>query len=381
MRYKTGDRIRINHKGKRIWVKVIVAVSGRDLVAVDRAGQIYTTWWETNADLTGDKPPIKLRHWRCYSKGLYYLKRSLLYALVGAEQTRIPTLAQLQEFCQNCQAEIALLEGNMATQLGQMVPRFTQLAEFLAGKQRWTLVESKQQLSFFLLLRDSLGRLNIGVLQARLTAINWRFTNELEHLVGWLPHYAARFSAICNLQQQIQRQINQVARTLGAMTAHEAFKKGKTSAKQTKALEQVLGRPSLVLVKLREVQPFTKWVKFCLADLWRATHFIISQEFDQAKKLLDKVNEAMKLRILAFELEKVICQLGLDLILGQVDSTAYWGKILDLCSRAEKIDESGFLEPVCQKTVLPNLDQAKSAARKGDWPAVKNALKMATATI
>ncbi|MFA6215659.1 MAG: hypothetical protein WC768_03760 [Patescibacteria group bacterium] len=375
------DQIQITYRGKQVTVKVIVSIEGHDLVVVDSEGRVYTTWWEVNADQAAEPLRVQQRHWRRYTVGIYDLRRALLHSLVTAEQTTIPTLEELQKFCQRKGAEIRILKGNVAKELEQLTPQFTELADFLAGKIRWPLVKGSHQLHFFLLLRDSLGRLNVGVLSARLTTINARLTDELKHLAGWMPHYAARLSAIRMLQDQFQTVTREIQTSLQAMKRHEAFTKNKTTRKQVAGIVTALDRQVCLLIRLQHVQPFTKWAKYCQADLNEAKVFATKGAFDQALELINRILEAMKLRVLSFEIEELIAQLSLDIRLDRVAGGLYRERINLLIAECQAIDETGFTQPVCRETVLPELVKAQTAAVSDQWKRVKNALKRAAAAI
>jgi len=353
---RAGDRLRISYhpkgqKAKRIPTKVVTTVDGHDLVVVDSEGKIYTTWWTDKAELYQYFHPVH-RRWRCYDLGIFALQRSLLYALTDNEQIKIPTIGQLQTFCRIKNVEISLLEGNTLIQLEKIAGQFEQLWKFLKAKRNQPLVKSKIQLSFFLLLHDSLGRVNIGVLRVRLAAIDFNFMKELKHICGWMPHYAARLQAVRNFQIQLKQNITDAKSRLSAMvSAHEAMTKGITSEKQIKGISAVIKSVIETIGQLKEIQPFCHWAEHCLDDLKGSLESINANNLKGAKVQLKKAIESINLRIIAFDLEKLIEQIGLDLLLGRTDKNAYQQQLADICKALKKIDESGFSEPVCQKAI------------------------------
>ena len=397
---KIGDQIRIRWKGKRILVTILVTIQGGDLVVVDREGQLYTTWWEEHAESSGGHK-LQHRHWRRYTKGIYHLSRALRYAMIETEGVKIPTMEELQEFCQKRRAEISLIEvgDSIKHYLETMSGKFDELTSFLAGRRRQGLTEGRTHLSFFLLLRDSKGRVNIGVLQARLTAIDFRFMRELEHLAGWMPHYAARLNAVRRLQQQFQRSIRQVRQSLKAMTTHQAFQVGETSEKQVRGLIAALSRQITVLGQLEAIMPFRRWAKHCLADLAQArerfsrlfqayeyhgkgcrVEQLQANNLAKVSQILDRLLESMKLRLIGFELEELIEQISVDLLLKQVDRLACWQTLLELIHQVERVDESDLADPVCDG-VMSHLYVAKNMLEEYKYPQTKTALKEATALI
>ncbi len=384
MKTEKGSRIRIRYcpKGQRpyqLWVTVLATIGGGDLIAVDKKGQLYTTYWQTETKRPEGKCRINKRHWRRYPKGLYSLERGLLYALLETEEVRIPTLHELQKFCQDKRARIRVLKDGIS-ELQTIAAEFTELKAYLAAKTRWTFRESNQQLRFFLLLRDGLGRLNVGVLQARLSTIDNRFSQELEHLLGWTPHYAARVSTVTALQRQFERSTETICRKLGAMLAHQAFQTGKTPDQQVALMREVLNRQILILQTLQQIQPFTKWAKYCLADLIEADNLLRQKKFPEAQVVIKRILEAMRLRIFGFQLEELIKQLGFDLLLGRADKAKLGKTVEGLDRQFRKIDEIGFVEPV-RTVILANLETAEAAIKEGRYPQAKVLLKQAAAWI
>lgn len=380
MKLEKGSQIRIryqsnNQKPQQIWVAVLATIGGNNLVAVDKQGQLYTTYWQTETARPRGNRVISKRHWRRYPKGLYSLERGLLYALIEAEEVKIPTLRELQEFCQDKCVQIRILENDIS-ELQTIAAEFTELKAYLAAKTRWTFRESNQQLRFFLLLRDGLGRINIGVLQARLSAIDWRFSQELKNLVGWMPHYAARISTVITLQKQFERSTETIGRKLGAMLAHQAFKTGKTQDRQIALMCDVLNRQILILQTLRQIQPFTKWATYCLEDLIKADDLLYRKQFTDAQVVIKRVLQAMHLRIFGFQLEELIKQLGFDLLLGRTDKTKLGKAVQGLCRQFRRINEIGFAEPV-KAAILASLEAAEAAIKDGQYPQAKALLKQA----
>ena len=384
MRLQAGDRLRITYHpagqaAQRILTRVVATVDGHDLVVCDQQGRIYTTWWTEPAYLYQDFRTTD-RRWRRYNLGIFYLGRALLYALTEAEQIKIPAIGELQTFCRKHNAEIAALQGNILPQFQAMGRQFSQLQEFLQRRKRQGFKQSQQQLHFFLLFRDKLGRINVGVLRARLAAIDWRFMKELEHLCGWTPHYAARLQAVHNLQRQLQRNVEDTNSRLSAMMAHEAMKSGQTSAKQIFGLMSVINSVIQVINQLSAVQPFCRWAKHCLNELDFSLAAIDNDNFFTAQRILVQLLESMKLRLIGFELEKLIEQISLDLLLGRTNRDAYWHRLIKLRDQLERVNETGFVEPVCQQ-ILIHLQAGKEALDRFEVAGAKDCLKKAVALI
>ncbi len=371
--YQVGDRIRINYNPndqvvQRVWVTVIVAVKGGDLVAVDKDGRLYTTWWDERARKCHGFRPRYFRHWRCYRAGLHYLKRGLVQALLEAQEIKIPSLARLQTFCQQKNIKLTVLEGDIEKQLVRFAQQFDDLGEFLKGRKSHLLKAAKTQLNFLLLLRDSLGRVNIGVLRCRLATIDLRFTDELRDLLGWMPHYAARLSSIYQLERQFQRNVSDLQRSLQAMISHEGFKTGQTSNRQIQGIQQAIGRQIALLKTLQPIQPFICWAGHCISDLQTAGDLIGQGNFAEAKKLLDRASEAFKLRQISFKLEDLIGQYSLDLRLkGRVSFSQYSQQIRNFIGEFGKVNDSHFIQPVVKDHIIPRL-QLALAALKANFP-------------
>ncbi len=146
-------------------------------------------------------------------------------------------------------------------------------------------------------------------------------------------------------------------------------------------ISAALDRQATTLVRLQNIRPFTTWAQYCLKDLGQAKVFVGNQEFDRALRLINRVREAIKLRILGFEIEELIAQLSLDILLDKADHRVYCRIIRELIGNANGIDETGFTQRVCHKTVLPELTEARAAASDNELECAKNALKRAVAAI
>ena len=385
--YEAGDKMRIRYKSpgqkksERLTVTIIASTRGRGLVAVDKKGRVYTTFWDQNASKPGRKRSPYMRHWRCFRHGLAYLHRGLIYALINAEEVRTPTIEELKAFCaKKRDVTLSIINGGEKLQMEQLSREFDVLQRFLEKKERWPLVEARTQLSFFLLLRDSLGRLNIGVLKARLTTINARFATELKHLAGWTPQYAARFTAVHNLQRQIQEDVLSVQKTLTAMTFHGAFKKNQTTSKQVTGIQSCLRIQIALLQSIRVIEPFVCWGQLCLDDLIKTHTLVGKNDFIRAKIKINRLVESIKLRIIGFALEDLIGQLGLDMIRKSVDPIKYLSVITDQAIKLGAINESGFKQPVCGQ-ILSFIESAAEAANTKKYADAKEALKQAVALI
>jgi len=379
--YQRGERIRLRWKGQRVTATVLVAIEGKDLVVVDDQGRLYTTYWTTEAQWH-EKKSLSFRRWRRFEHGIFYLGRALEHALFGAAEIKIPTMEELQTFCREKNAEVSLLEGPILPHLQAMTSQFGKLWQFLVARKNRPLVESKTQLSLFLLLRDSLGRVNIGVLQARLATIDFRFMKELEHMCGWMPHYAARIESVRRLQLKFRQDIRQVAQSLRAMTAHAGFKTGRTTEQQTKAMAGVIRRQIQVLGELEAINPFVRWAKYCQTDLELAAQQIETGNFTQAQEEINRLLESMKLRLLGFELEELISQISLDLALGRIAQTRqdYYGKLVLLGHQIEAINETGFANP-CKDVAASFIQVGRMALIDSNFTTAKTALKQAAAAI
>lgn len=383
---KPGDQTRIvyhpkNQTAKRIPVTIICTIDGKDLVALDREGSLYTTWWETQTIKPQGKRRIFERHWKKYEAGIYSLKRSLTYALLGTERIKVPTIDELQEFCRNKNAEIAIFEGDPSQCLERIAGQFEEIESFLTGRRRWTLTESQRQLEFFLLLRDSQGRINLGVLRARLATINRRFETELEHLLGWLPHYAARLSAVTNLQHRIEAKVRQIQRQLNDILDHQAFQDGKITLKQIEGLKSNVKTVADTLVRLEKIQPFTAWASHCLVDLRSVYRLIGWRQFEKAKPIIEKILQSICLQIVGFELENLLGDLGLDLLFNKVDCQAYLSRLEMIRHNVQSVQETNFRLPVCKKISRLIGQAMQSLQELFVGPEIKDYLKQAVQLI
>jgi len=381
---KAGDQLRITYHpagrpAQRIPTTVVSALDGHDLIVVDRQGRLYTTYWTEGAEIWQDFRPIR-RRWRRHNFGIFSLGRALVYALTEAKQITMPSIGELRAFCQNHNARIGMLEGNILEHLQAMSRQFTELREFLQNRRRKRLRESREQLGFVLLFRDRLGRINIGVIQARLAAIDNRFRKELEHLCGWTPHYAARLQAVRNLQQQFRQQVRQVEQSLKAMTGHEAFCRTATTDKQVAGMACALRRQIEVLGQLKTIQPFTRWVQYCHDDLNTAAQLVESHNFSKALEVIKRLLEAMKLRLIGFEVEQLIEQIGLDLLLRRADHRSYWQRLTKLRDQLKSVDDTSFVEPVSVEA-FAHLQSARQMLGQKKVAAAKDYLKKVAALI
>jgi len=367
LKHKIGDEIRIAYgkPSKRIWVRIAATIAGGDLIAIDRQGRFYTTWWEVNAEKSAQLC-IGQRHWRRYEKGIYYLRRSLLLAMAQTRSNKIPSLSNLLQLCRKTQTTIFTFSGkNDLKRLEALSGQFEALQDFLKGRRRWPLKDSRDQLNFFLLFKDRLGRVNVGVLQARLSTIDRRFMAELQHLTGWLPHYAARFESVYNLQLDLQKQVQQMAQSLSAMTTHQAFQTGQTDEKQIKGLIAAMKRNLRVIKALSVIKPFDRWAKMCAKDLAQAKQQTGRKKFQAACDNLKKVVRSSQLRCLGFTLEELIAEISLSLAMKNINQKWLLEVISTLLLSLKMIDDSDFDEPIADR-VSQILTQAKQAIKEMD---------------
>ena len=204
-------------------------------VVFDRGGNFYLLSWKEPSEKKYKTPFQRIkkgwrkteRRWKKFPQGLNSLIRGLFQAIWDGKLERIPTIEELKNICQEAKIEILSLRSMTKEEISHFRrERLLKSFEILKKARKPSLKEAKNQLLFCLPLRDSLGRINIVVIRARLGAVERRYEERLEGIYSWLPVYLARLEILQNLRKEIYQTFQGMKKNLKSDILHEAFQKG-----------------------------------------------------------------------------------------------------------------------------------------------------------
>lgn len=335
-------------------VEARLLVGSNDIYVSSRGEIIMPFWWpeEKKGETPGQREragwKAAERHWRVYS-GLNTALRGMKVALFKGRLREIPFFEKILAI-----AREDLREKIIGRESFRDLPKKTKQELFEAGLVLEKAKKPELQevwIKMLFLYRDLAdGRLNVGALLARSTAISDRLMERLRGLYSWGNKYSLREKFLELAEEQARVLIQSFDRRIKFMVRHEAFIKNATTPAQRKLIIDKLAFSSREMGSLLGVEPFSRWAEFVIADLDEAAERIKEKKYDSAKNLLNKIAFSLKLKKGQEAIDRLIMIIDEDQIRGKINRDLYFQeihKLLELFIGAEDQEERlGFKEKI-----------------------------------
>ena len=374
---------RLTYQGKQIRVCHISGLPRSIAVETEKdlQGFLYLSWWKPQAIFYGNRKRrrykwrIQERHWKKF-RNVFDLLRGIQQALESAQKDAIPTIEELQNLCQSIRVETQNLERITDIDAAKLKMELKKAHEVLRPKHSAALREAADQIKFCIPIRDSRGRLNKGVIQARLTAVDNRLLERLAKILAWLQNYAGWEILLRQLSENQRKATVFFEEVICGCKRRLGDPKGRNAAK----LIAEISRPIGWLNNLRQIRGYGTWADNCRGDIIQINTALAKQQWDQALKITNRLLQSVRLKRFHFRLNRLSLEIGLDVINGQLSLERHAQAIVALQNELARIDERGFKTPIC-KDVIELLGAAKDyLVQDGDGvkqarAAIKRAMK------
>lgn len=382
-----GDRIRISHhrgkKTERLTLRVLWR-SGAGIIGIATSGEIYdTAWEEAKGDTPGQRGQHHFRpqerHWRCYADGLYRYQHGIMHALMGGDQ-RLPQIAELQLLCRQVNVEIQPADKISLAELIAIQENVDRLYGAIANGSSPELLEAAEQLTCCVLVRDNqaVNGFQLCVVKARLHAVDRRFLERLQNILGWQPQYLARFAVAQQGCRQAKELLKRTVHCLQSVRDTLHYDQRRERPRSIDALKELLAD----IKRWGLIKPFVAWSEHMVNDLseliTRMQHPYNSNDERIIKEKLHILIQASQFKLLQGPLENTIWLLSRSLEFASVLPNQTLERHLGWLRReAGPINDSQWQQPMV-KPFLAQIAKANEALRHDDRKSMLEKLKEAS---
>ncbi|MBU0596808.1 hypothetical protein KKA94_01455 [Patescibacteria group bacterium] len=304
--------------------------------------------------------------WSKVTGGIYRVWRMFGYMALGYENKEIPILEKIERECKDLRINFKLLSTDEEEQ-EVFRTRLNSLLLGLARVQDEDKVQAKNQIEHCVLLKDSIGRLNIGVLRCRTTSS----IKKLEKRVGKIGRieprvvrYQRKLLYFIGSLERLNRDALETIRTairlvynhsIDDKKNHDAIWDAITSARQ--------------YIEEMNLKPFLNSRPHLLADATEALSHLKNRDDKDLRSVLKKIREALFLKNTRGALESAQADITLGIrfhsdvtheIIESAQKRIGWARKVAL-----DVDETGFKNPVC-KRLIGLLSRARKILDKTD---------------
>lgn len=226
-------------------------------------------------------------------------------------------------------------------------------------------------------LYDSLDRINPGAKRATVLAARRDLQRRLYSEMAFIePKIAMRLWAVGKTLDFAEYILADARSFLSAIEKYLGDHKNISGY----VAERMISRLVYIAenLNLLDFQPFVANYRLSVFELERATEKIRDQEFGQARALIRRARQSLKVKTIQGAIENLILKISLDLLnRKESDRTGYLLVLGMLIADLKRIDERGFKRRVCRRAVNW-LYKASREMSAGRWQEGKDFLKKAS---
>jgi len=288
----------------------------------------------------------KKRNFRVYAD-VYSLFRSIRQAIEVSRLRRIPALEDLNAFSREVNMELDVASPKDVNDLQETQKSIQKILDELRFVQTIELREAREKTAQALRLRDCLNRLNISASCSRLVAVRNRLKERIENIIGWLQYYAKWGEAISIFLKFHEDFLPSFLKWLTQLVDCDVYGNAE-KCKDELTVKHLEG----MLQKIEHVDCFGGWKRWahqCKKDIESAVGAVCSKKYDEAVEILKRVREAVKLKILQYQIHHFLLAVDFGQLREEFESDLYKGIINDIQLCLHDIDENGFRTPVKEK--------------------------------
>ncbi len=324
---------RIPYRGRRIYVRYLPDCNKRIAMDRERNFYIHNSWREI---------------WQKVSGGVFAAYRMLI-DIEATYQGEIPEIGELMALARDLNIDFLGYSKDVSgREKLNLTKKIRQVIEPLLKAKNISKQEARDQFFFCLALKDSNGRVNIGVFRARSAAAFERLTDRLKGIGRIQPHIFWWQGELGELITTIEYFNHQAESFVGR--AEDELVRTPPRIKIALALVKA----AIKLVAKVDFKPFLFTRRLTLTELWEVHNLLEKREIEKARDILRISRESLGLRLVRSRLEKLILRIskkenfGMDKL-----GWRFWdvlGKeISEIKAQVSLFSEKGFKVKVCQK--------------------------------
>lgn len=274
------------HRG--LEVPIIYLAHSNERIAIDRQGNLY--WYDLTRSI-----------WRKYESA-YDLERAIGYALVRYSLVDQKELASLIEECR--QAEVVMTQESFDPEATTDI--LTQIHQAFHGRSNDLAIQGKMQIGFCLSgnLRDSLNRLNLGVLLCRTATTERRLGKriaQIKDIQGALRHLHRLVASLIQGFMDTNEHLLKILRS-----AYSACQDG-----HGRTVRFCLKQFKTVLENQAVVKPFDRTQRHLREEILLALDLQESGKYEELRLLLKTMGFSLRLKACQARLENLRAEISL----------------------------------------------------------------------
>ncbi len=330
-----------------------------------------------------EKDP-KITKYQIYERGLYEAIRGRFHTLsqYGIREEK-GELQLMSEFAEASREIIILLldySGLTQKEFINLNKKIAELAFRLEKVRKPTKKEARDYFKSSLNITDSLGRINPSATGAKTVAAERRLKMRKEEIYRIASRLGMLELALITEKNRIEKDVLRPIRSfLASLENHTVFKEKNVSE------SEIMGYATRLWMWISDletvdVEPFLFPVKMLQNEFERVRELLRKRQFARSKKILKKSLEALRLKEIQSDLEKIILDMSL-IIYGRSTRVAYLSnleaRLQYLIADLKTIDEREFEIRCCYK-VKRKLIKVTRLIQKNKLKEAKEILKMAS---
>lgn len=330
----TYRKIYITHNGTRHLVYCVKHFP-KTILVEPKSGCFFVQYWKTPKKRGENRQ-------RAFRKlpDVYSLFRALIQTMASTKLKRIPTLENLKSDCQDSNLKINAVRRLTISEIESAQKPLAQSLEKLDRARTVELKEAKGQMELAILFRDSKNRLNIGMVCARLVAVQNRLRERVENILYWLSRYAEWAEAISIFLEFHKRFLPGLEKRLCLIAEKEISENCRAGHDQLTI--QRLNAACRDVERLMHFGGWRLWAHQCQKDLREAYDLISKKNYAKTITVVKKIIQAVRLKLIQYQLHEFLLKIDIDNINGTLDCPAYKNTAINIATEIAAIDELGF---------------------------------------
>ncbi len=344
----------IEYKGKKLCAYHIKNFPKS--IFVDLAGNLYMTYWPT-PDARDEK---KERELRLY-KEVYSLLRGVIQTMERTKTKRLPDLEGLTQDCMEIGAEIRDIRAADEKDIEFAQRSMASVLEKIRFAQTPELKEASEKICFAIIFRDRLGRINIGMVSARLVAVKNRLVERIQNILSWMKKYAEWKQSIEAFVLFHKNYLPRLAQRVKNLIDHDAY--DLINSGKTQVLARKLNNIWIEIHHLASIGGWKHWCSQVRNDIVECVEAIEALKNEKAMKCLDRIWQSTLLKIAQYKIHELLLHIDIELAQDVFRKHNHITGINRIIGDIQYIKEEGWRNPVCTK-ILTLLRMARSKLQK-----------------
>lgn len=331
---------KIDYKGKKL--RVFPIKNFPRSICLDLSGNLYMSYWPTPEKRDERKP----RQYRMY-KDIYSLFRAVMQTMERTKANRLPCLDQLTDDCREICADIRdIRKADEKDILKAQISMTKVLGQIMNGVTP-EIREASEKVSFAIIFRDSLGRINTGMVSARLFAARNRIVERMQNILQWMRKYAEWKESIQTFVFFHKNYLPRLANRLKILIDSEV-----SNLFDSDKIGILINKLRNIWRELEHLIWVGGWKNWCYQikkDINECLAKISEDGREKIKLRIEKIRQSVLLKIAQYTIHDILLDMDIELSQNVFEKSSHLAKIDLAISDVERIDDHDWRNPVCSK--------------------------------